>query len=258
MSTNIKLINKLRNLLKNYPTIYKFMRRLYASCRKSLRRGEVRRLLHWMSHGHFIRQILVRRFLKNNSQRKLQVGGWIHNIEDDGWLNGDIIAGDIYIDATKSLPFPDESFHYIFTEHFLEHLTFSEARHFLKETHRILRKDGVLRLSTPDLDGLIKLYYDDNSFVTLENAMERHRLQHNLALSTRCEFLNDVFRKWGHKFIYDEETLRKILEDSGFTNIQRCKYGQSVHDDLNGRERHAENYEWMKSAFIIINEAQKP
>lgn len=50
------------------------------------------------------------------------------------------------------LPFQDESFDYIFSEHFLHHLFFDEALALLRECHRVLASDGVLRTVVPDAD----------------------------------------------------------------------------------------------------------
>jgi predicted SAM-dependent methyltransferase len=216
----------------------------------SIRKGRVRCFLHWLFRGHFARFLITRKYLagqKNN----LQIGGGYHTI--DGWLNGDLIAGDIYLDATKRLPFPDNTFNFLFAEQFIEHLSWKDGKLFFQECHRVLRPGGVIRLSTPDLERLIQVYYDENPYVTLAQAMERHRRKHNAVLSTACHFINDYFHLWGHKFIYDEETLLNELLKAGFVNIKRCRFGKSKYEDLAGRERHADR-EWLKDGWILILE----
>jgi SAM-dependent methyltransferase len=49
-----------------------------------------------------------------------------------------------------SLPFEDESFSFIHSEHFFEHLTQSLARELFRECHRVLKVGGVLRVVVPD------------------------------------------------------------------------------------------------------------
>jgi hypothetical protein len=44
--------------------------------------------------------------------------------------------------------------------------------------------------------------------------------------------INNLFRAWGHQFIYDEQTLRNSLEKAGFKNIVRCDLGQSSKTHL--------------------------
>jgi predicted SAM-dependent methyltransferase len=57
-----------------------------------------------------------------------------------------------YFRKEDRLAFPDASFDYIFSEHFLHHLFFDEALALLRECHRILRPRGVLRTVVPDAD----------------------------------------------------------------------------------------------------------
>ena len=51
-----------------------------------------------------------------------------------------------------ALPFPDNSFDFVFSEHFFEHLWFDEAVALMEECRRILRPGGVLRTTVPDAD----------------------------------------------------------------------------------------------------------
>jgi predicted SAM-dependent methyltransferase len=57
-----------------------------------------------------------------------------------------------YFRKEDRLAFPDASFDYIFSEHFLHHLFFDEGLALLRECHRILRPRGVVRTVVPDAD----------------------------------------------------------------------------------------------------------
>jgi len=179
----------------------------------------------------------------------------------EGWINADIlIRSDYYIDVTKKLPFPDNSIDFIFSEHVIEHLTKQECIFFLKECHRVLRIGGILRFSTPDLDLLVKLYNDENPYVSLEEAINRHRKRFYKdanAEMTKCDFFNDKLRLFGsHKFIYDFDLLSHLLLQENFKNITRCRFGESKHPELQNLETHAD-VEWMKFAEPLIVEAEK-
>jgi predicted SAM-dependent methyltransferase len=50
------------------------------------------------------------------------------------------------------LPFDDDSFDFVFSEHFFEHLFLDEAIALLSECRRVLRPQGVLRTAVPDAD----------------------------------------------------------------------------------------------------------
>lgn len=54
--------------------------------------------------------------------------------------------------AGDRLEFEDNTFDFIFSEHFLEHLFLDEAIELLKECYRILKPNGVVRIVVPDAD----------------------------------------------------------------------------------------------------------
>jgi predicted SAM-dependent methyltransferase len=52
----------------------------------------------------------------------------------------------------ESLPYPDQMFNYIFSEHFFEHLFLDEAVDLLRECRRVVAEGGVVRICVPDAD----------------------------------------------------------------------------------------------------------
>jgi predicted SAM-dependent methyltransferase len=62
--------------------------------------------------------------------RNIQIAPGDLPIQKPDWLRADIYTGDIYIDCTKRLPFPDNSVDLFFFEHFLEHLHYEPAVQF--------------------------------------------------------------------------------------------------------------------------------
>jgi predicted SAM-dependent methyltransferase len=159
-----------------------------------------------------------------------------------GWVNLDnqpYPGVDRVLDVTKGLPFRNVD--YVFAEHFIEHIPYPDAINLLRECRRVLHDGGVLRLSTPNLDWVWVTHY-------------------NLDLSEpdqvrACFELNRAFRGWGHQFLYNERTLRSTLLDVGFAEVTRVEYGQSVHDDLRGLERHEKSLDYGELSHILIVEA---
>jgi len=219
-----------------------------------VKKGKSKQLWHFITHGIPWRKFVIKRYIKNQGLKKLQIGGGYHT--KAGWLNGDLIAGDIYLNAAKKFPFPDATFDVIFAEQFIEHLNLATGLFCLKECNRVLKHGGTIRLSTPDMKKLILFYSDENPEVDCETAMARHKRNHNPRLTTVCHFLNDFFRLWGHTFIYDEETLLLHLGSAGFTNIDRKRFDCSDNPHLQKLEIHAD-VEWMKNAFQLVLEAEK-
>ena len=67
----------------------------------------------------------------------------------------------------------------------------------------MLHDDGILRLSTPNLDWVWVTHY-------------------NLSLNEpdqvrACFAINRAFRGWGHQFLYNQRTLSASLLDAGFS-----------------------------------------
>lgn len=258
--TSEYLTDHYRNLLKNTSNKSKANRALknlasiYTKTLFTINKGWAAQLGHFIKHGHVVRRVTIRRYLKNIQYPRLQVGGGKHTLE--GWLNGDIIEGDIYLDATKPLPFPDNSFNYIFAEQFIEHITLRETGKFIGGCYRILKEGGKIRFSTPDLKKIVKIYLGTSSLVDKHKVIERHNRAHGRKVKTFSEFINEFFRLWGHRFIYDYETLSRVLVNNGFKNIERKRFGVSRVTELKNLERHA-GVEWMKDGLTLIVEAEK-
>ena len=74
----------------------------------------------------------------------------------------------------------------------------------------------------------------------------------------RCFILNHYVRAWGHRFIFDEPTLRHLLTFTGFTELSRVLVGQSTHVELKGLE----NSKRMPPGFLalesLVLEARRP
>ena len=159
-----------------------------------------------------------------------------------GWVNIDNVryrGVDRVFDVTKGLPFRDVR--YIFAEHFIEHLDFHDAMYLMRECRRVLADDGVLRLSTPNLDWVWASHY---------------RMDMPVEESVLWGFrLNRAFRGWGHHFLYNEATLSALLKDAGFRNVVRVEYGESTHDELRGLERHEKAPDHAGLSHILIVEA---
>jgi predicted SAM-dependent methyltransferase len=207
-----------------------------------------------------VRAVRVSAWLNGEHPKLLQVGGGRHRVRRTGWINGDLIAGEIYLNAKRRLPFPAMSLDAIFTEQFYEHLPQASGVEFLKECYRVLRPGGVIRQSTPDLGKLVALYEDRNDCVDRATAISRHMRNHrsrtSVARMTACQFVNDVFRLWGHQFIYDRTTLEGLMKDVGFKDFRWVLFGESEIDLLQGLERHFDD-EWMKDGYVMIYEARK-
>ena len=145
------------------------------------------------------------------------------NCKLDGFINIDLEpTADMQLDVRNGLPFDDDSVNGIYSEHFIEHLTQSEGIAFLRECRRVLKCDGILRLSTPDLSNSIQRYLN-NDWRPKSN-LDTYGFEW---LNTPCEYLNTAMREWGHKWLYDETELVRLVKYAGFYQVKRCEKGIS-------------------------------
>ena len=180
---------------------------------------------------------------------KLHIGAF--DVAHDGWLNTDVTphmaiarvpglpkllrrAGRLsderwaayqagvfrrmhYLDLTRPLPYPDGAFEAVFGSHVLEHLTPGEAEAALHELRRVLRPGGIIRIAVPDLDHEIGRYdpvHPDDFVEGLLQGRERSRSRHR------------------HWWLYNERSLRALLERTGFADIRRAAYQEGRCPDV--------------------------
>ena len=195
-----------------------------------------------LSKRYFVsqRDILINQYIKNNLCKKLHIGCQATPIES--WLNVDLLPLTkeiVIMDATKPFCFENNTFDFIFSEHMLEHISFKEGNFMLSECSRVLKNGGKLRLSTPDLNFLINIYLFPNSDIHLKyREFSVKYLEESSTPGLPSVVLNNFFRNWGHKFIYDKESITYLLQKNGFKNITFYEVGKSNFPELNNLERH--------------------
>jgi predicted SAM-dependent methyltransferase len=99
------------------------------------------------------------RYAEAENERKLNIGSSSHVLP--GWFNTDVqpfYANQHFLDATQTFPFPSNAFSFIRSEHMIEHVSHQDGLRMLKECHRVLRPGGTIRIATPDLRKLSRLY----------------------------------------------------------------------------------------------------
>jgi predicted SAM-dependent methyltransferase len=203
----------------------------------------------------FYNRSIVKKYFKTNKTCKLQVGSGKNFLT--GWLNTDLQASKniVFLDASRKLPYPKESFNYIFSEHFIEHLDYAHGLKFLQECYRVLVPNGKIRIATPNLQSLIRLYGTDKDELT------RHYIEavsNALKLPAQDVFIiNHMFSGYKHKFVYDHKTLAQSLTQCGFVNIEPCQPKNSKDPNLKDLEMQCHNEEIYKFETMVL-EATKP
>ncbi|HEY6066079.1 MAG TPA: hypothetical protein VIY96_07965 [Thermoanaerobaculia bacterium] len=162
----------------------------------------------------------------------------------EGWVNVDVQAlpgVDRVLDVRQGLPFTNVAS--IFAEHFLEHLDVADGLACLAECRRVLAPDGVLRISTPNLDWVMATHYRLGQWPRDEDAV------------SDCFQTNRAFHGWGHRFLYNRPALVAALRAAGFGEISFHRYGESDRAELAELERHEKSADSPELPHVLIAQA---
>jgi predicted SAM-dependent methyltransferase len=151
-----------------------------------------------------------------------------------GWLNVDLDPkADLMLDLREPVPFSDESAKIIYSEHVFEHFGYPEPiGALLRECQRILEPGGILTCAVPD-GHLVLEHYLNNNHPEVEDA---HKRSNPTWCKTPMDHVNYCFRLVDysvnsggeHKWYYDFDSLRQLLERSGFINITRRSFDPNL------------------------------
>jgi predicted SAM-dependent methyltransferase len=116
--------------------------------------------------------------------------------------------------AIDRLPFiPDDSVELIYACHVLEHFKRNQVAEVLEEWHRVLQPGGVLRLAVPDFAALCRVYTQTGDLgLVIGPLFGRQNHLYNI-----------------HYNAFDEETLRGLLEQTGFERVHRYDWRGTEH-----------------------------
>jgi predicted SAM-dependent methyltransferase len=140
----------------------------------------------------------------------------------------------VHHDTKYGLPFANDSVDFIYSSHFLEHLTRAQAQQVLDESRRTLRPGGVVRISVPDLEEAWRMYQRG----------EKEAMLHDYF------FVGDDAGYASHRYAYDLELLSGALQQAGFEEITRREFGKGWTPDLNLLDNRA--------GYTLFVEAKKP
>jgi predicted SAM-dependent methyltransferase len=113
--------------------------------------------------------------------------------------------------------FDDAAAELIYASHVLEYFDRVEARRVLAEWNRVLCPGGALRLAVPDFAALAEAYSTSGNLdVILGPLYGRMEISGAGAL---------IY----HKTVYDFASLKKLLEECGFAEVERYDWRKTIH-----------------------------
>ena len=137
--------------------------------------------------------------------------GWTHI---DGGNHKHLHSKDI-----TNLPFDDNSVDLIYTSHVLEYFDREEVVEVLEEWKRTLIPKGTLRVAVPDFETMARMYVETSTSLD--------------------KFLGPLYgrmdmgdKKIYHKTVYDEHSLKVLLFENGFRNIDLYDWKDTEHSHV--------------------------
>ncbi len=146
----------------------------------------------------------------------------------------------------SNIPLEDYSCGTIFNSHMFEHIPHVKLENILIEFNRVLVKDGILRILTPDLKKIAKAYVDKNDDFFKKAKLEDESIRTDLgyggmfmnfvvspgqdtALFNRQ--LTEFISGYAHIYLYDFEMLEILLKRCGFYSIYQKEFCDSEYPD---------------------------
>lgn len=154
--------------------------------------------------------------------RFMNLGSGPRGLASKDWINVDAFPDtnvQFLLDFNRPLPFDDQSFDGVFCEHVLEHFTYQDGSRLAVEILRTLKPNGEFRVIVPDGHWLMRSYFDSPVELIEYRALPD---------VTAMEVVNHYFRqRYEHHFIYDFETMQKMLLGAGFSVVEQSTYGHT-------------------------------
>lgn len=124
-----------------------------------------------------------------------------------------------YVRSLSDLsPFKNETVDMIYASHCLEHFKMHEVPTVLKEWFRVLKKEGILRLSVPDFDCLVSIYIENNR---------------NLNLISDQILAGQKYKYDYHLSIFNKEKITELLLKTGFETVEEWFPGKDKYANFN-------------------------
>ena len=188
-------------------------------------------------HNFIFRRKRIHNFLRDNEKIYIQFGAGSGKLGEakksvlETFLNTDIF-GKIPVDINHSLPFPNNSVDLIFSSHLIEHIYQRKADLFFKESLRILKDGGLLIIATPTINKMFDILYR-SSKEDKEKIFQEHKNSFLGRKPTSARLINAMTHiNYGHKFLFDYETLNDLALINGFKNFVITNLENIENEDI--------------------------
>ncbi len=144
----------------------------------------------------------------------------------EGFVNVDgnlLLKKDLWLDVRHGLPYRDGQVEVVYLSHVLEHFPFPQAVSVIRESRRVLRPGGGIRVVVPSLETALEAYLrgDAEWFPSWPDDFQ----------SLGGRFNNYLLCRDQHRLLLDRGFLFEILRAGGFPEPVVGGYGRSLFLD---------------------------
>jgi predicted SAM-dependent methyltransferase len=128
---------------------------------------------------------------------------------------------------TTPFPWSDSSVDVVYSSHTLEHMTRQQGEEFLKQSYRVLKPGGIIRIVIPDLLSIVNRYIEGE--LLAENFVEDLGVMY-LETGNRLKDKLSPFVQYPHKCMYDSAALERCMTSVGFKVASRKPFDSEIVD----------------------------
>lgn len=139
-----------------------------------------------------------------------------------GWINADRKEGpgiDISCDIREGLPLESESMDYVVSIHALPEVPYPDLVPVLGELRRVLKPNGVLRLSLPDIERTIQAY--------LRKDRDYFPIPDEEAANLGSKFIVHLIWYGYSRTFFTRDFIEELLLKAGFGGVRHCGYKET-------------------------------
>ena len=128
---------------------------------------------------------------------------------------------DFQCDARNLILIGDETATEIYACHVLEHVKRHELHEVLREWHRVLKPNSLLRIAVPDFSAITAEYNENKNLKSLQGLL----------------FGGQTYDYNFHHAAFDFDFIKSLLEDSGFTGVSKYDWKEFLPQDFDDFSR---------------------
>ncbi|OUL26023.1 methyltransferase type 11 [Nostoc sp. RF31YmG] len=159
-------------------------------------------------------------------------------------------------DLRKKFPWADNSVDVVYSSHTLEHLSRTDGQAFLKECHRVLKPNGIIRIVVPDLKSIVDKY--NQGEVPAEEFLDELDISYESSEDGPMKRRLAPLIRFPHKCMYDTPALLRTMSNLGFEVASK----QGLESEINDVEIIEQPNRTVDAVIVegrkLANDARKP